>query len=115
MGYGDTYVAADRGVGEVALQTGDGEFMAEVFEDGIGQTEVAFGILEIDGVHLVGHGRRPHLACLDLLFEILHGDVGPHIATEINEDNIDAFAVVEIGRHVVVVLNLGGVLKAFQS
>ena len=56
MAHGYADVADYSGVGKVALQTADGEFAAEVFKDGIGKAEVSFGVFEVDGVDLVGHG-----------------------------------------------------------
>ena len=89
--------------------------MTEVLKDGVGQTQVALGILEIDGIDLVGHGGRTYLAGFDFLLEILHGDIGPDVAAEIDENDVNALAVVEIGSHVVVVLNLSGVLLTLQT
>jgi len=48
---------------------------------------------EIDWVafaNLVGHGARSDLPGLDLLFEVLHRNVGPHVPREVDEDGVDA-------------------------
>ena len=62
----------------------------------------------------MGHGARSDLPGLDLLFEVLHRNVGPHVPREVDEDGVDALHVVEDGRQVVVVLDLRGVLRAAQ-
>ena len=72
MGNGDTDIAANGRVGEVALEAGNGEFVAEMLENSVGQTQIAFCILEVDGVDLVGHCGRAYLTCLDFLLEVLH-------------------------------------------
>ena len=115
MGDGDTDVAADGTVGEVALHAADGKLVAQVLEDGIGQAQVALGILEVDGIHLVGHSAGAHLAGFDALFEVLHGNVCPDIAAEVNQDDVDALAGVEPGCHHVIVLNLGGELLTLEA
>src|SRR5574344_126831 len=60
------------------------------------------------------HSRGPNFACFDALFKIFHRDVSPNVATEINENNVDALAVVKISSHIIIVLNLSGILQAFQ-
>ena len=85
-----------------------------MFEDGVGKTKVAFGILEVDGVDLVRHGTGTYFASLDFLLEILHGDIGPDVTTEVDEDNVDTLACIEPCRHHVIVLNLRGELLAFK-
>ena len=86
-----------------------------MLKDGVCQTEVAFGVLEIDGVDLVGHGRGAYFASLDFLFEVFHGDVAPDVAAEVNQNDIEAFAIVEIGSHVVIVFYLCGVLQTLEA
>ncbi len=54
------------------------------------------------------HGRGADLVLGDLLVEIFHGDVGPDVAAQINQNRVDAAEAVEDGRKVVVVVNLGG-------
>ena len=95
--HGDTDVAQDGGVGEVALQTADGQFLCQEPQHGIGHAHVALAVLEVDGVHLVGHGARAHLAGLDLLLEILHGDIHPEVAVEVDDDGVDAAHGIEDG------------------
>ena len=50
-------IAQHRRIGEIALQTGDGQLVSEMPEEGIGQSQIALGVLEVDGVDLVRHGR----------------------------------------------------------
>merc|ERR1719247_710016 len=62
--------AAEHGaVAQVALQPADRELRREVAEQGVGHPRVAFGILEVDRVHLVGHRRGTDLARDDLQLE----------------------------------------------
>ena len=56
MSHGYAYVAEDGGVGEVALQAAYRQFGCQELQNGIGHAEVAFGVLVVDGIHLVGHG-----------------------------------------------------------
>ena len=62
----------------------------------------------------MGHGARTDLAGLDALLEILHRNIGPHVAAEVDENGVDAFERVEQRRQIVVMLDLGGVLRAGQ-
>ena len=67
-------------------------------------------VLEVDGVDLMGHGARTDFARLDLLFEVFHRDVRPHVAAGVDQDGVDALHVVEDRREVVVMLDLRGIL-----
>ena len=115
VGDGHTDVAAHGAVGEVALHTADGQLVAQVLEDGVGQTQIALGILEVDGIDLMWHGTGADLAGFDFLLEIFHGDICPNIAAEVDEDDVDALASIEPGCHHVIILNLGGELLALKS
>ena len=55
-------------------------------EQGVGDAEVALGVLEVDGVDLVGHGRGPDLAAGHALAEVAERNVGPDVAAEVDED-----------------------------
>ena len=83
-----------------------------MFEKRIGQTNVAFGVFEIDWVYFVRHGRRANFTRLDLLLEVVHGDVGPHVAIEVEENVVDALHAIKNSSQLVVVFNLGGGLGA---
>ena len=54
----------------------------------IGYAEIAFGIFKVDGVDLVGHGRRTDFSLLDFLLEVLHRDVLPHVAVKVYQDGV---------------------------
>jgi hypothetical protein len=69
-------------VGEVALPAADRQFFGEVTEQGVGETEVAFGVFEIDRVDLVRHGRGADFAGLERLLEIAERDVAPDVAAD---------------------------------
>src|SRR5258707_8085099 len=52
MGKRTSNVPQDRRIGKTPLKSADGEFAGEMLKEGIGEAQVSFGILEIDGVHL---------------------------------------------------------------
>ena len=110
-----TYVTKDGGIGEVALQTAHRQFLCEELQDGVRHTHIALGVLEIDGVHLVGHRTRPYLTGLDLLLEILHRDIHPDIAVEVDDNRVDTTHRIKQRTQPVIVGNLGGVLLALQA
>ena len=56
-----------------------------------------------------------HLTLLNLLAEVLHRDIGQHIACEVGKDGVDTLQRIEGSRQVVVVLNLCSVLCAYQA
>ena len=85
------------------MQARNGELARQVRVDGIGDAEVALRVLVVDGVHLVRHGGGAHLAGLDFLLEVLHGDVLPEVAVKVYHYGVDAFQGVEESRQVVVV------------
>ena len=85
-----------------------------MFEEGVGDAEVALGVLEVDRIDFVRHGARSDLAGLDLLFEVFHRNIGPHVAAEVDEDGVDALHVVEDRGQVVVMFDLRGVLRAAE-
>ena len=101
-------VALYGGIRQIPLKAGNGQFHGQEGEYGVCHAQVALGILEIDGVHLVRHGRGTHLVLVDFLAEILHGNIGPDVAAKVNQDGVDAPQAVEQGSQVVVVLDLGG-------
>jgi glutathione S-transferase len=57
-----------------------------VLEQGVGQAQVAFGVLEVDRVDLVRHGARTDLAGLELLLEVTQRDIAPDIARQVDQD-----------------------------
>ena len=61
------------------------------------------------------HGTRAHLALLDFLLEVLHGDVHPEVAVHVDDDGVDAAHGVEDGPQPVVIGDLRCPLFALQS
>ena len=77
-------------------------------QDGICQPQIPLGVLEVDGVNLVWHGRRTHLSGHDLLLQITHGHVEPDVAIQVEQNLIPPLQRVEQLRHAVVALDLRG-------
>ena len=109
MGQAHPQVTQHGGIRQVALKTGDGQLARQVLQDGVGEAQVALGVLEVDGIDLVGHGRGADLAGDGLLAKIAQGDIAPEVAAGVQEDGVEAGGGVEELRHVVVGLDLGGV------
>ena len=61
------------------------------------------------------HCARTNLALLNLLFEILHRDIHPEVAIQIDDDGVDATHSIKDSTQPVVVRNLCGPLFALQS
>ncbi len=59
------------------------------------------------------HGRGTYFAGFNLLFEIIHRYIRPHIAVEVQHYVVDAFQGIEISRHHVVMFYLSRRLQAF--
>mmetsp|Transcript_15977 Transcript_15977/g.47439 ORF Transcript_15977/g.47439 Transcript_15977/m.47439 type:complete len:344 (-) Transcript_15977:190-1221(-) len=115
MRQGHADVPRHGGVGKVPLQPADRQLCRQVFEDRVRQAKVALGVLEINGVHLVGHGARTHFACNNFLLEILHRHIHPHIAAQIQQYRVNPLDGVESGSHVVVMFDLRRVLLPLQA
>jgi hypothetical protein len=105
----DTEVAQNRRVGEIALPARDRQLCGQMPQDGVRDPEVAFGVLEVDRVDLVRHGRGADLARDGALLEIAERDVAPEVAREVDQDGVEAREGVEQLRHVIMGLDLGGV------
>ncbi len=67
---GQAVVAHHGRVGQVALVPADRQFLGEVAGQTRGQSQVALRVLEVDRVHLVGHGGRADFLLLDLELEV---------------------------------------------
>src|SRR6478735_6375845 len=80
----------------------------------VGQPQIAFGILEVDGVYLVRHGRRTDLTGDRALAQVSERDITPGIAREIDEDGVDAGERIAVLADPVVRLDLGGELVPRQ-
>ena len=102
-------VTQDGGVGQVALPAGNRQFAGQVLHDRIGQAEVAFGVFEVNRVHLVRHGGGADFPGDGLLFEVVERDVAPHIAIEVDQNGVEARDAVKQLSDVVMRLDLGGV------
>ena len=107
MAQRDPDVSQDRAVGKVALQAGNRQLGCQVLKEGIGNPKVSLGILKVDRVYLMRHGGGSHFPFPDLLLEIVHGDVGPDIPVQIDQDGVDTLQPVKEGGHMVVMLYLG--------
>src|SRR6218665_4029981 len=57
MAQGDAHVAQHGAIAQVPLPAADGQLFRQMPEQRIGQAQVAFGVLEVDRVDLVRHGR----------------------------------------------------------
>ena len=66
MAKDDTKIAHNGGVGEVALEAGDGEFAVNGFDETISKHKVAFGVFKFDGIYLLGHGGGTNIGCFFL-------------------------------------------------
>mmetsp|Transcript_127897 Transcript_127897/g.408971 ORF Transcript_127897/g.408971 Transcript_127897/m.408971 type:complete len:223 (+) Transcript_127897:471-1139(+) len=115
MSHGHADVPQHRGVREVPLKPADGQLLGEVLQDRVGHAEVALRVLEVDGVHLVRHGTGADFAGYNLLLEVVHGHIHPDVPAHVRQDGVDPLHCVEDRAHVVVVLDLCGVLLPLQA
>ena len=115
MSHRDAHVAQYRRVGQVALQTAYRQFLCQELQHSICHTHVTLRVLEVYGVYLMWHSTAPHLAGLDFLLEVLHRDVHPEVAIQVNDNGINAAHSVENGSQPVVVRNLGCPLLTLQT
>src|SRR5690349_14791408 len=60
------------------------------------------------------HGRRTDFPFLDFLFEVIHGNVCPHITAEVNENIVDTFHSIKLCSQVIIVFDLCRELLALQ-
>ena len=61
------------------------------------------------------HGAGAHLTLLDLLLEIVHGDIHPEVAVKVDDDGVDTTHGIEDGSQPVVVGDLSGVLLTLET
>mmetsp|Transcript_56686 Transcript_56686/g.165875 ORF Transcript_56686/g.165875 Transcript_56686/m.165875 type:complete len:340 (+) Transcript_56686:530-1549(+) len=111
----DAHISQDSRVSEVALQSAHGQLLRQVLKDRIGHAKIALSILKVNWINLVRHGTGPNFSSHDLLLEVLHGDIHPHVPAQVNKDGVDPFHRIEDGAHVVVVLDLCGVLLPSET
>jgi fumarate hydratase class II len=114
VGEGDREVAECRRVAQIALPARDGELVGEVAEKGIGDPEVAFGVLEADRVDLVRHRRGADLAGARPLAEDAEGHVAPDVPREVEGDRVHGGERVAVFGDAVVGLDLGGERVGFE-
>ena len=60
------------------------------------------------------HGTGAHLTLLDLLLEVIHGDIHPEVAVKVDDNRVDAAHGIKDGAQPVVVRYLCRVLLALQ-
>src|SRR5690606_36185701 len=92
-------------VAQVALPARHRQLVGEVAEQGAGDAEVALGVLEVDRVYLVRHGRGADLGVPDAQPEVAQGDVVPHVPAQVEEHGRAAGRRVQVLRHPVVRLD----------
>ena len=59
-----------------------------MLQNRISQTQVAFGVFEVDWVYFVRHGGRADFTGDGFLLEVVQGDVAPHVTIEVDLDLI---------------------------
>ena len=110
---GHAHIAQHGGIGQVALPAADRQFFAQMAQKRVGQAQIAFGVLKINGVNLVRHGARTHFAVAQLLLEIAQRHIAPNVARPVDQNGVGACHSVKQLGHVVVRLDLDAVgLKA---
>ena len=63
----------------------------------------------------MGHRTGTYLTCLDLLLEVLHGDIHPEITIQIDDDGVDTTNGIKDGAQIVVIANLSSILFTLQA
>ena len=61
------------------------------------------------------HSRRTDLTRLDLLLEILHGDILPEVTIQVDQDRIDTLQAIEDRCQIIIIRDLGSPLLTFQA
>ena len=115
MAHGDPQVAQHGRIAEIALEARHGQLVGEMGQKRIGHTQIAFGILEIDGVDLVRHGGGADLTLDHTLFEIAQRNVAPHVAREIEQHRVGAHQGVTVFGDPIVGFDLRGVVVRLQT
>ena len=104
----NTNVTDHRGVGQVPLQARYGQFGSKMAENGISYSKVSFGIFKINGIHFMRHSGRPYFFFFNMLLEIIHGNIGPHVPAQINANCVNAAKTMAQSSQMVVMFYLGG-------
>src|SRR5690606_36928600 len=55
----------------------------------VGEAQIALGVLEVDRIDLVRHGRGSHFAGDCSLFEITERNIAPNVSIEIDQDGVE--------------------------
>jgi len=61
------------------------------------------------------HSRRTDLTRLDLLLEILHGDILPEVTIQVDQDRIDTLQAIEDRCQIIIIRDLGSPLLTLQA
>ena len=77
-----------------------------MIQEGVGHAEIAFGVFEVDRVHLVRHRGGTDFTGLQLLVEVAERDIAPDVTVHIDQDRVRAGDFLEEFSHVVVRLDL---------
>jgi hypothetical protein len=107
-------------VGQVALQTGGHQGCGQSLQQRAGNFEVGFGVLEANGVDLVGHCRGSGRTGFGNLGEVADGNVGPDVSRQVVQDAVGVRNRGEEFRGGIVGLNLSsqripGEAKSFDK
>src|ERR1700689_150056 len=86
-----------------------------MLEQGVGDAEVALGVFEIDRIHLMRHDRGAGLTLDAALAEVADRNVAPHVATEAEQDGVDARDRREHFRDEIVRLDLRGERTPYKA
>src|SRR6266446_6577239 len=81
----DADVPQHHRIRKVALPARHGQLLGKMPKQRVRDPEVALGVLEIDRIDLVRHGRGADFPRFRLLFEITQRDVAPQVAVEIEQ------------------------------
>ena len=100
---------AHRGaVTQIALPARDRQLDRQMLKHRIGQTQIAFGVLEVDGIDFVRHYRRTDLARHQLLRKIAERDITPYITRKAEQNRANPRYRVEHFSEKIVTLDLRG-------
>mmetsp|Transcript_36327 Transcript_36327/g.71489 ORF Transcript_36327/g.71489 Transcript_36327/m.71489 type:complete len:354 (-) Transcript_36327:175-1236(-) len=115
MSEGSALISQNGGVRQISLKPGDGKFAAEEFQEGVGHASVAFGVFEVDGVHLMRHCGTSNLSLDRSQLQEVPGNVEPHVDIEIDQDREESGEGVTDLCDVVVLFDLRAVGLVHES
>ena len=76
------------GIRQIPLPPTNRQLIRQMVHVGVGESDISLAVLEVNRVHFVGHGRRPHLARDRLLFEKPEGNIRPDVPVEVQKNVI---------------------------